>query len=209
MATRICLIRHGETEWNAAKLIQGQTDTPLNATGVNQGLMLAAKAAKYNFNAIVSSDLIRSFNTAKFIAEKCGLQVKIQPLLRERHFGIFQGISAVEGSKRFPKAYAFYKARDLEFDFETGESLNNFTLRVHKAIDILTSHYCDQTIAVISHAGVLDVVYRMATGRKIDTPRDFDIPNCALNWFRFDSHGWHLEAWNEDDVANVPKESPE
>jgi len=209
MRTRICFIRHGETDWNVSKLIQGQTNIPLNKTGIEQALVLASRAASYNFSAIISSDLIRAFDTAKLVAERCGLEVKIQPLLRERHYGIFQGISADEGSKRYPKPYADYMARDLEYDFETGESLNNFTERVYESIEILTSHFRGQTIAAITHAGVLDIVYRKATGRTINSPRDFDIPNCALNWFHFDSQGWHLEAWNADHLENALMESPE
>ena len=202
MITRICFIRHGETDWNTAKRIQGQTDIPLNDTGKGQALAMAFNAAHYNFSAIYSSDLIRAYDTAQMAAARRGLEVKKLPQLRERHFGIFQGITADEGAQRYPEAYAHYKARDPEYDFETGESMLRFAERVSEAVELMVKHHSGQTIAAVCHAGVLDIVYRKATGRPLHTPRDFVIPNCALNWFRRDGHegnsgGWHLESWDD------------
>jgi len=132
------------------------------------------------------------------------------PQLRERHYGIFQGITAEEGKNRYPEAYAYYMARDLEYDFNSGEKMVHFSKRVCDVIDHLTSHHSGQLIAAISHAGVLDIIYRKATGRPLHTPRDFAIPNCALNWFRFDGQGWHLEAWDDHHhLAHVLMESAE
>lgn len=210
MTVRICFIRHGETDWNVAKRIQGQTDIPLNETGHNQALAMAFNAAHYNFSAIYSSDLSRAYHTAQMVAARRGLEVKTVQHLRERHYGIFQGITAEEGAKRHPEAHANYMSRNLDYDFETGESLNRFAERVINAIDDLTRHHSGQTIAAISHAGVLDVVYRKSTGRPLHTARDFVIPNCALNWFRFDGQGWHLEAWDDHHhLAKVLLESAE
>jgi len=110
----------------------------------------------------------------------------------------------------YPAAYAHYVARDLDYDFETGESLRRFAERVADGIDWLVRHHSGQTIAAVSHSGVLDVVYRRATGRPLSTPRDFVIPNCALNWFHFDGQGWHLEAWGDRHHLNeVLSEPPE
>jgi probable phosphoglycerate mutase len=210
MPTRICFIRHGETDWNVAKRIQGQTDIALNETGHNQALAMAFNAAHYDFAAIYSSDLSRAYETAKMVAERRGLEVRKVPELRERHYGIFQGITAIEGSKTFPDAYAHYIARDIDYNFENGESMVDFAKRVEHAVDFMTRHHSKQVIAAVSHAGVLDIVYRKATGRPLHTPRDFVIPNCALNWFRFDGQGWHLEAWDDHHhLAKVLLESAE
>jgi probable phosphoglycerate mutase len=136
--------------------------------------------------------------------------VKLLPQLRERHYGLFQGITAEEGAALHPAAYAHYVARDLDYDFETGESLRRFAERAADGIDWLVRHHSGQTIAAVSHSGVLDVVYRRATGRPLSTPRDFVIPNCALNWFHFDGQGWHLDAWADRHYLHeVLTESPE
>jgi len=210
IATRICIIRHGETDWNVEKRIQGHTDIPLNENGRAQALAMAFNAAHQRFQAIYSSDLARAQETARVLAQREGLEVKLLSQLRERHFGVFQGITAAQGAGLYPAAYAHYVARDLEYDFETGESLRKFSDRVTDGIDWLLRHHSGQTIAAVSHSGVLDVVYRRATGRPLHTPRDFTIPNCALNWFYFDGLGWHLEAWGDrHHLHDVLMEPPE
>jgi len=209
-ATRICIIRHGETDWNVEKRIQGHTDIPLNETGRAQALAMAFNAAHQRFQAIYSSDLLRATETARVLAQREDHQVKLLPQLRERHFGIFQGITADEGAVFHPAAYGRYVARDLDYDFETGESLRRFADRVADGIDWLVRHHGGQTIAAVSHSGVLDVIYRRATGRPLHTPRDFKIPNCGLNWFHFDGQGWHLEAWGDrHHLHEVLSEPPE
>lgn len=208
-ATRICLVRHGETDWNVEKRIQGQTDIPLNATGQAQAMAMACNAAHHPFDAIYSSDLSRASVTARAIGDRLALEVTHLPLLRERHFGIFQGLTASEGAARHPIAYAHYTARDLDYDFETGESLNAFARRVTVVIEWLARHHAGRTIVAVSHAGVLDIAYRKATGRALHTPRDFVIPNCALNWFRFDGQGWHLDAWGDHQWKKAQLESAE
>ena len=210
IATRICIIRHGETDWNVEKRIQGHTDIPLNENGRAQAMAMAFNAAHQRFQAIYSSDLARAQETAWVLAQREGLEVKLLSQLRERHFGVFQGITAAQGAELHPAAYAYYVARDLEYDFETGESLRGFAERVSEGIDWLLRHHSGQTIAAVSHSGVLDVVYRRATGRPLHTPRDFRIPNCALNWFHFDGQGWHLEAWGDrHHLHDVLMEPPE
>jgi probable phosphoglycerate mutase len=210
MTTRICLIRHGETDWNVTRRIQGQTDIPLNEKGRSQALAMALKAAPYRFSAIYSSDLCRALETAKLLAKDRGLEVGTLPSLRERHYGLFQGITADEGSKNHPEAYAHYKTRNPDYDFETGESMVQFTGRVSETIDALTRQHRGQNFSVVSHAGVLDIIYRKATGRPLHTPRDFAVPNCALNWFCFDGQNWHLEAWDDHHhLAGVLMESAE
>jgi len=210
VSTRICIIRHGETEWNVEKRIQGHTDVPLNAVGRAQALAMAFNAAHQPFAAIYSSDLARAVETAQALAQREDEEVKRLPQLRERHFGIFQGITADEAAALYPEAYAHYVARDPDYDFETGESLRRFAERVADAIDWLVRHHSGQTIAAVCHSGVLDVIYRRATGRPLHTARDFKIPNCGLNWFRFDGQGWHLEAWaDRHHLHEVLAEPPE
>ncbi len=215
MTTRICFIRHGETDWNVARRIQGQTDIALNDTGHSQALAMAFNAAHHEFSAIYSSDLLRARVTADMLAQRRGLEVRTLPQLRERHYGIFQGITAIEGAQRYPEAHACYKARDLDYNFESGESMHQFAARVAATIKHITRHHSGETVAAVSHAGVLDILYRKATGRPLHTPRDFSIPNCALNWFSFDGSssvdgGWHLEAWDDHHhLAHVLKDSVE
>jgi probable phosphoglycerate mutase len=195
MTTRICFVRHGETDWNIERRIQGHIDIPLNRKGRAQALAMGYNAVHHRFSALYSSDLTRAMETAHAISELEGLEVRPLPQLRERHYGIFQGITSAEGSVRYPEAYAHYIARSPDYDFETGETMLDLVARIEEGIDWMVRHHQGQTICAVSHGGVLDIVYRKATGRPLHTPRDFTIPNCALNWFHFDEHGWHLEKW--------------
>ena len=195
VATRVCVIRHGETDWNAERRIQGHTDVPLNATGRRQALAMAYSAAHQRFDALYSSDLARAVETARALAEREDQAVTTLSELRERHFGCFQGLTVSEAALRHPGAHAAYLARDPRIDFGDGESLEAFAGRANAVLDRLARRHITQTIAVVTHSGVLDVLYRRATGRALSAPRDFEIPNCAQNWFGFDGHAWHVEAW--------------
>ena len=210
MTTRLCIIRHGETDWNLERRIQGHTDVPLNATGRAQALAMAYNAGQHHFSALYSSDLGRAMETALALAEREGLEIRPLPQLRERHYGVFQGITADEAARLKPQAYRHYIARDPHYDFETGESLLRFVARVQEGIDWMARHHVGETICAVSHGGVLDILYRQATGRPLESPRDFVIPNCALNWFHIDAHGWHLERWaDRHHLLQVLVETPE
>ena len=210
MATRVCIIRHGETDWNREQRIQGQIDIPLNGTGHAQALAMAYNAAHHAFVAIYSSDLQRASQTAEVLAQREQHEVRIRSELRERHYGIFQGVAKDEAGERFPAANALYLARDLHYDFEHGESLLAFSQRVLAAFDWLQRHHQNEQIAVVSHAGVLDVLYRQATGRSLQAPRNFIVPNCALNWFRYEGGRWRVDHWDDHHhLKHVLKESAE
>jgi 2,3-bisphosphoglycerate-dependent phosphoglycerate mutase len=210
MSTRICFVRHGETDWNLERRIQGHTDVPLNATGRAQALAMAYNAGHHHFSAVYSSDLSRAMETALALAEREGLEVRSLPQLRERHYGIFQGLTAAEAATLHPMPFRLYSARDTHYDFENGESLGAFAARVQEGIDWILRHHGGETLCAVSHGGVLDLLYRRATGRTLEAPRDFVIPNCALNWFHFDAHGCHLERWaDRHHLAHVLVETPE
>lgn len=210
MTTRICIVRHGETDWNLEGRIQGHTDVPLNSRGRAQAMAMAYNAGHHHFSAIYSSDLSRAQETAQALAQREGLELHLLSKLRERHYGIFQGITAAEAATRYPDAYGHYSRRDPSYDFVTGENLLGFAARVQEGIDWMVRHHSGETLCAVSHGGVLDILYRQATSRPLQAPRDFVIPNCALNWFRYDAHGWHLELWaDRRHLAQVLGETPE
>ena len=127
--TRLCLVRHGETAWNAEHRVQGQLDVPLNAIGQAQALAAARALARERFDAVYSSDLQRARQTAEPAAKALGLDVVLQADLRERHYGVFERLTYAEVKTRFPEDYARFDARDPDFAFRTGESLKDFFAR--------------------------------------------------------------------------------
>lgn len=195
--TRICVVRHGETDWNAARRMQGQIDIPLNAAGRAQAEATAAGLAGQCFDAIYSSDLLRTWQTAQPIAAACRLEVRAMPGLRERHYGRMQGLTTTEAQQLLPHIHAAYAGRDPEHDLEGGESLKVFARRIAGVLDELTTTHAGDTVLVVAHGGVLDIIYRIATGRDLTLPRDFPIPNAGLNWIEHDGAAWRLVAWGD------------
>src|SRR4029079_14367922 len=102
--TEILLARHGETDWNSGRRVQGHTDIPLNARGIEQAKALAAQLAGERLTAVFSSDLSRALETARGGAAAHGLEVTIDPRLREKNFGTWEGLTVVEIAERFPDA---------------------------------------------------------------------------------------------------------
>lgn len=195
--TRLCIVRHGETDWNAQKRIQGHIDVPLNAVGLSQAAAAAAGLAGLRFRAVYSSDLSRAWQTAKAAAGVLGAELLPAVGLRERNYGVFQGRTAAEMAREHPDIHARYQARDPHYNFVTGESLESFAARVVGEVEALASRHVGESLLLISHGGALDICYRRATDRPLSTPRDFTIPNAAFNWFEVGPAGWRLLAWGD------------
>jgi probable phosphoglycerate mutase len=208
--TRICIVRHGETDWNVEKRIQGHIDISLNAAGLAQADAAAAGLAPHRFDAAYSSDLDRAWQTAQAIGRRQGIEIRRAPGLRERHYGVLQGLTTAEIAVRYPKAYARYLARDPDYSFKSGESLRDFAGRIVGAVEMLANQHPGEALLLVSHGGVLDICYRRASGRDLSAPRDFAIPNAALNWFEVNSAGWRLLAWaDRSHLERSLEESPE
>jgi probable phosphoglycerate mutase len=195
--TRLCLVRHGETEWNAGKRIQGQIDVPLSAHGHSQARATGNTLRDEDLVAIYSSDLARARQTAEAVAHLAQLPVQLEPGLRERHFGLFQGLTYDEAAERHPAEYARHKARDPRFVPAGGESLLALAARIGACLDVIVRRHAGEAVALFTHGGVLDILYRQATGRPLDTPRDFTIPNCGIGWVEVASGCWTLLSWGE------------
>ena len=197
--TRFCLIRHGETDWNGEKRIQGQIDIDLNATGEAQARALKPGLADHSFAAIYSSDLLRAWRTAQIASAGLGLAVPPAPTLRERHFGVLQGTTSREASLRHPEVHRHHQARTPDYDYVTGEALIVFAARVMAGLEELAARHAGRKVLAFTHGGVLDVVYRAATGRALDAPRDFQLPNAGLNWLERGHDGWRVMSWADCD----------
>ena len=89
MSTKLCIVRHGETAWNAEHRVQGQLDIPLNEIGLRQAQAVGLALGQERFDAIYSSDLVRARQTAAPIADLLSMNLLIEQSLRERHYGIF------------------------------------------------------------------------------------------------------------------------
>ncbi|MBN3756924.1 histidine phosphatase family protein [Paraburkholderia sp. Tr-20389] len=200
MATQVLFIRHGETDWNRIKRIQGHIDIPLAASGVEQAQRLAERFGREahdgaRLDAIYSSDLMRAQQTAQPFADVLGLSLQLREGLRERNYGAFQGHDSDEISLRFPDEYAQWQTRDPGFSPPEGESQRVFYHRVLHALEPIVAAHPDGRIAVVAHGGVLDCVYRFANGRSLDAPRNYQLLNTSVNIVDFDNGRATVVSW--------------
>jgi len=219
--TRLCIVRHGETDWNAERRLQGQADIGLNATGRAQAQAIRTHLRTHlrtqHFAAAYSSDLARAWRTAEIAltgmplaapqgdfpetalhslrsdSKLCG--VSPAPTFRERDYGRYQGLTATDAARDHPAMHAAHQARDIHYDYEGGESLVTFAARVTAGMQVLAERHAGEQVLLFTHGGVLDIIYRMATQRSLDSPRDFPIPNAALNWLEYARGQWKILAW--------------
>lgn len=196
--TKLCLIRHGETSWNAERRLQGHTDIPLNATGMLQARQMAQalKDIKLTFDVLYTSDLKRAADTANAVVELFGVDAQVDSELRERHFGALQGLSIGEAPLKRPDIWQAHTARDLEHDLEGGESIQKFALRVQNALDKIQARHTGKTILIVSHGGTLDMMYRIASKQALSAERIASVPNASLNWLTHSQDiGWAVGQW--------------
>jgi uncharacterized phosphatase len=167
MPTTILLVRHGETDWNLARRVQGHTDRPLNDTGRAQAAALADELAREPVDAVYSSDLARAYETAAAVAARHGLEVTALRDLRERHFGTWEGLTDDEFLERFPHARG-QPWGDAETPAEMAE-------RVVGALERIADSHPGQRVVVVAHGGPLRAVLR-----RCDVAADGDIANCHV-----------------------------
>ena len=162
--TELLFIRHGLTDWNLELRFQGQTDVPLNAAGQAQAQRLAARLAAERHDALFSSDLLRARQTAAPVAEAWRQSAVALAGLREQHFGILEGLTASTIQQRHPELWARWLEADADFAPTGGESQNQFHARVLGAVRELAAQGSGKRLAVVTHGGVLDMLWRTAHG---------------------------------------------
>lgn len=194
-ATRIIAIRHGETAWNVDTRIQGHLDIPLNDTGLWQARQLARALADEPVAAIYTSDLQRARATAQAVADTTGAPLTPEPDLRERSFGHFQGRTFAQIEAELPEDALRWRKRDPHYAPEGGESLTSLRTRIDSTVHRLAARHPGELVVLVAHGGVLDVLYRLATGQDIQAPRTWQLANAAINRLLWTPQGLSLVGW--------------
>ncbi|MGY8905420.1 MAG: histidine phosphatase family protein [Burkholderiales bacterium] len=199
-ATRIIAVRHGETAWNVGNRVQGHLDIPLNSIGREQVTRLGQALASEAVEAIYASDLWRAWDTAHAIASAAGStsakRVKIEEGLRERRLGAFEGKTFTEIEALWPDASRRWRQREPDFaPNEGGESLLAFRERVLEALNRLAAEHVGSQIILVAHGGVMDVLYRHATGQDLQAKRTWALGNAAINRLLWSEQSLALVGW--------------
>lgn len=197
-ATRIIAVRHGETAWNVDARIQGQLDIGLNDTGRWQARRVGEALAAEPITAIYSSDLERARDTARPIGQALGIPVVPDAGLRERSFGMFEGRTFDEIHATWPEHAQHWRKRIPEWQPpQGGESLLQLRERVTRTVQALAARHPGEQIVVVAHGGVLDALYRVATGQEVNSPRTWQLPNGAINRLLWTPEGFTLVGWSD------------
>ncbi|WP_077001606.1 histidine phosphatase family protein [Variovorax sp. KK3] len=185
MSIELILIRHGETDWNRELRFQGHIDVPLNDTGHEQARRLGLRmASETRATHLVSSDLMRAQQTATPTAQQLGLDILTSVALREQHFGIVEGMRAEEIQAQHPRAWEDWLKFSEDHAMPEGETPRQFHARTMETLGKLAAEYDGRTVIVVTHGGVLDMVWRTVRGLGLNGPRQSEIPNAGFNRIR-------------------------
>jgi probable phosphoglycerate mutase len=196
-ATRILLVRHGETDWNAAGRIQGHSDTPLNAAGREQARRTAQRLASEPVRALYSSDLARASETATIIGQTLGLPVATSLRLRERQYGAWEGLTAAEIQARYPEQFAQWRARSTDFAPPQGETRAQLLTRALAELQTIARRHVREAVVVVTHGGFCYVFINHILGSVDGDRREFTFGNASIHTLEVIGNRWSVISMNE------------
>jgi probable phosphoglycerate mutase len=172
---------------------------PLNAAGRAQAQALAERLADEAFDLVLTSDLDRARATAApLLQRRPGLATQADAAWREQSFGLFEGLDAPSIQARHPALWQAWVRHEADGAPPGGESNRAFHERVSAALDALALAHAGRRVAIVTHGGVLDRVWRRLHGSPVDGGRRCAIPNTGLNRLRWHDGTWTLMSWADD-----------
>jgi probable phosphoglycerate mutase len=207
--TELIFIRHGETDFNRQQRFQGQIDVPLNSTGLAQAQRLADALAGERVDLLFSSDLQRARQTAQPLERAQARQVVAHPGLREQSFGVLEGLDVASIKAGHPTLWSQWLRHDADYALPEGESVRQFHARVIAAVRELVAEHAGKTLLLVTHGGVLDMLWRTAHGLSLQGPRECAIPNTGINRLRWRSGTLDILRWAEDEHLSGLPEQPQ
>jgi broad specificity phosphatase PhoE len=188
--TTLVLICHGQTDWDVEGRWQGQADPPLNEHGCEQAYQAAEFHQHFGFNALYSSDLRRAMETAQIMGHELGLDVIVEPRLREINLGKWQGMLSSEVQAQYPAEFRRWHEQPLAAQPPDGETLLALSKRVLAVVNEIIARHPRQRVGVVSHEFPIAVVLCRSAGLGLDHVRSM-VP--------------HTGTWNEVVLQGILK----
>jgi 2,3-bisphosphoglycerate-dependent phosphoglycerate mutase len=201
---KLIAVRHGETEWNAELREMGHLDSPLTPLGIQQAQALGHRLKNLGFDALYSSDLGRAVQTAEIIGRICDKPVQLNSSLRERHMGVFQGLTRQEISEKYPEQMAAYERIGFLDLIPGGETAQERTDRSVRILTEIASRHPEQTVVVVTHGGFLTGFLGFVLGIPFSNGRRYRKENASFNAFEYLEPNWYLQTWN--DISHLEME---
>ena len=207
--TEIIIIRHGETEWNSQRRMQGHSNSELSAVGRAQIQALGEMMKNVSFDHIYSSDSLRARQTAEAITQYSGHTLQFDQRIREKNLGVFEGLTSAEAKERHPEVYRLFKTEGANYVIDEGESTQQLLERSLEFIEEIRLRHPQERVVMVTHGGVVRVLMKHALGLSIDAPTRFLIKNTGIfrlvwneNWLVSQMGGVsHLEKLNDSALS--------
>lgn len=183
--TTVCLVRHGETDWNAQGKIQGTADIPLNKAGARQAAQCGAYLAAADWDLIITSPLQRARRTAEIINETLGLPLIEMEQFAEKHFGDAEGMTYEERALTFPNRF-----------YPNQEDNELFAERLAAGLKIINDRFPEQRVLLVSHGGVINAILGELSNGEIGSGKT-RLLNACLSHIHFDKHNWIIQNYNQ------------
>ncbi len=178
--TQIILIRHGETEWNSQKRMQGHSNSDLSSVGQAQIQALGKWMKNVPFDLIYSSDSLRAKQTAEAITQFSGHELQFDQRLREKNLGVFEGLTSEEARQRHPEVFRLFKTAGSKYVIDEGESTQQLQDRALEIVNEILIKHPEERVLLLTHGGFIRVVMKHSLGLSIDSPTRFLIKNTGI-----------------------------
>ena len=181
----ICFVRHGETDWNKQKRLQGITDIPLNETGVEQARVVANYLQNKKFEAVFTSPLSRAKQTAQVIADACNLPLTVLESFTERSFGKAEGMTAEEIRANFTVG-----------QYPDEEPIDDFIERIEKGLEHVKTNLQYNKVLIVAHGAVINRLLSIYSNGEIGTGKTI-LHNTGLSYFQSTLDGWEITSYDQ------------
>jgi alpha-ribazole phosphatase len=197
IGTRLILIRHGQTEWNRDRRVQGHTDAPLDEIGRAQAERLALRLAGEALDAVYASDLSRAVETARGIVTARGLTLRPSHLFREASYGLWEGLTVAEIEAAYPEEYRLWREDGLRHRAPQGETFEDLQARALTGMREILAAQVGSGIALVSHGGTIRALLCGLLGWPLACARQLRLDNASITRVEYGPYGPSLVAFND------------
>ena len=200
---QVYLVRHGETQWNAERRIQGQSDSPLTAKGEQQAMQVATRAKELGITHIISSELGRTRRTAEIIAQACGCDIILDPRLRELNMGVLEtrNIDSLTAEEENWRRQLVNGTKDGRIP--QGESMLELSERMHSALASCLELPQGSRPLLVSHGIALGCLVSTILGLPAWAERRLRLRNCSISRVDYQESQWLASGWVVETAGDV------
>lgn len=197
MDTKLFLIRHGQTDWNSSRKLQGHRDLPLNDIGTKQALKVAASLAGKVVDVIYSSDLQRAYTTALKIADyHQAVEIKTLPGLREIDFGRWEGLTYKDIEEQFPGQYIQWCKNPVQVTPPNGESVIDFQNRVVSQFKEINNSSNGKNVVIVTHGGTIRMFLTYILKMPVNLYWKLEVDHCNISIIQCYGNEYVLKTFN-------------